>query len=1019
MKPTPEQQRIIEHPLEPVRVTAGAGTGKTATMAWRLAHLVETEGLAPEEALGITFTNKAAEELASRLRAHLPEHAAEGREVQVLTYHAFAGSLLREFGPHLGFARDLRVVTPGYARQLLRDALGEEDRPNLALTQPGRVVDELSRLASTLGDHLRTPEELISLTDDEVGAARDELAAALVAYQRRKNDLGVIDYDDMVTRAHELATTEGIAQQVRGRYRAVLLDEYQDTNPAQRELLRAVFGDGFPVTAVGDSDQTIYEWRGASPANFADFPIHFPTEGGEPSPTLTLSMNWRSSHAVLEVANDVRQAIRHRSDIERLMPRHDAPPGRVRTHWLHTSLDEADWIADEARRLHDEDGHAWNDIAVLFRKHAPMAVIRDALAARGIPVEVASLGGLLDVPEVADLHAWLRCLGRPHDDVALVRLLMGAHSRLGLGDLAPLAHWARRRSRSADPDGELGWTLLEALDHLGEVEGLDPEAERRIERFIAVYRGLLTAAQGVSLVELCRLILDRTDAWLEVEALDGPARLSARLNLYRFLDLAEGWSPIEGAPSLPAFLEHLDLLADETSDNSLDTANVSGEDAVLLVTVHRAKGLEWPVVFLPALGKGTFPSNVITYADPFVRPEVVPYALRLDGEHLPHLGDDLNHRKAELKAAHDDQEWRTAYVAVTRARDELIATGAHWYTLGRAKEPSPLFEVIDARAEPVPGRVDDAGKAPDSLHRLSDGQAAPDPTFDGGWRQALIDAVADPSLPAAWATEAGVTEAFDETVGQLRLSLHDLPTAFTEPAPGPSPRLAVTGAVTFASCPQRYHWAHVDRLPRRPAPAARRGATVHRRIERHLRGDLTFDDVATEPSSHQYDGSPLPPSAYDVFLASRFADMDPILVEAPFSLRVGEARVDGRIDAVFEPEPGLWEVVDFKSGRANDDPAQRIQLEAYAIAVSEAGFLGAAPERIRVTFAYLGEGTVVEVTEDVDAAWLATARARLEGIVEAASAGERHPTPSDACRWCDFSRFCEAGTAWLDAHGRR
>lgn len=1017
MKPTPEQRAVIEHPLEPLRVTAGAGTGKTSTMALRLVHLVESHSIEPEEALGITFTNKAAEELAARVRSGLAEQAAAGHEVQVLTYHGFALGLIREFGPFVGISRDVRLIPTGYVRQLLREAAAAEPILHLDLTSPGRRVDELARLWSILGDHLVDPADLAAAGDEsDVWQARRELARILEAYRRRKDDLGAVDYADLVTFAHRLVQDPAVAERIRSRYRVVLLDEYQDTNPSQRELLRAVFAEGFPVTAVGDSDQTIYEWRGASTANFSDFVHHFPRAPGEPATSLELSVNWRSARRIIDVANSVRSNITRRSDLERLTARPGADAGTVTTHWLRTALDEADWIAGRLGRMHDE-GRTWSDMAVLFRKHRQIALVRDALADHGIPVEVASLGGLLEVPEVADLHAWLRILGRPEDAVALSRLLLGADYRLGLADLAPLAAWARARSRREDDDIAVGWALLEAVDALESVNGLSEEAGRRLRRFRAGYRDLLEAAQGSNLVELCRLVLDRIGAWQEVDALGDAARLSARLNLYRFLDLAETWSPLEGGPSLDAFLDYLDLLSEDAADDALDTANVSGEDAVLLITVHRAKGLEWPVVVLPALCQGTFPSGVHTYDDPDLRPHVLPHHMRLDADDLPVLDGDDESRKAALRERHDDQEWRTAYVAVTRARDELIASGAYWYTPGRAKEPSPLFGVIDAVAEPEAGRCDDAGESPGSLHRERRWDDVPDPLFAGGWQAALSEAVADPDIAVRLADEAGLTDRFEAALEQLRLRLEALPeprTADEEPEPF---RTSVTGVVTFAACPQRFHWGHVDRLPRRPSPASRRGVEVHRMIERRLRGTLTFDDFAPDFDGDTRGTQGPVSTPFERFLGSRFAHADPILVEAPFSLLVDGGRIDGRIDAVYEPEPGLWEVVDFKSGRSGDDPSRRVQLEAYALAVDEAGFLGGRrPDSIRVTFAYLGDDEVVEVSEDVDAAWLDRARKRLAALITSAADGHRKPTPSDACRWCDFARFCAAGTTWLEGN---
>jgi RecB family exonuclease len=224
----------------------------------------------------------------------------------------------------------------------------------------------------------------------------------------------------------------------------------------------------------------------------------------------------------------------------------------------------------------------------------------------------------------------------------------------------------------------------------------------------------------------------------------------------------------------------------------------------------------------------------------------------------------------------------------------------------------------------------------------------------------------------------------------------------------------VTGLVTYANCPKRFYWSEVDRLPRRPSAAMRRGVDLHRRIELHNRGSMAleeagddFYDAPDAPSASEVE------SGFTAFSGSRFAADRPRLVEAPFELAVDDARISGRIDAVYEPEPGFWEVVDFKSGRARESGPNRVQLQAYALAATEAGFTPEPPERLRVAFVYLGDGLTV-VAEDVDDAWLDEARQEIRRLVGDAAAERFTPTPSEACRSCDFSRFCAEGSAWLD-----
>ena len=261
---TSEQEAIVNYPLAPLRVAAGAGTGKTTTIVLRLKALIAA-GIDPESALGITFTNKAAGELADRLRAEFPDLTADGREVQVATYHGFAYELLREFGALVGVERDTTVIGPAHQRLLIEEEMGKVPYEHLDLTNPSGVIEKVLTLAGQVGDNLLNAADVRSAaptteTHDDVWETRLEILSLVGAYTNAKARIGVVDYADLVGRAHRLVTEHpSIAERIRDRYRVVLLDEYQDTDPAQRELLRAVFGDGFPVTAVGDSDQTIYE----------------------------------------------------------------------------------------------------------------------------------------------------------------------------------------------------------------------------------------------------------------------------------------------------------------------------------------------------------------------------------------------------------------------------------------------------------------------------------------------------------------------------------------------------------------------------------------------------------------------------------------------------------------------------------------------------------------------------------------------------------------------------------------
>ncbi len=1036
-RPSDEQRAVIEHPLEPLRVLAGAGTGKTSTIALRIAYLIEHHGIEPEQVLGITFTNKAADELAQRVAGVLDEGVDPGRQVEIHTYHGFAAALLREFGALVGIEHDAGIVTPTFTRQMLHDAMTSIDLPNLNQTWAG-TIDLLRRLSSQMADHLATVDDVRHHSDGdvEVLAKRRDLLDAITVYQQEKDRLGVVDYGDLLAGACRLATDHPwLVARIRRRYRCLVLDEYQDTNPAQRVLLTTIFGDGFPVTAVGDPDQTIYEWRGASPTNMLRFPEHFPRADGATAATLGLSRNRRSDQRILALANHVRSQIDDRPRAP-LRATDDAADGVVRCGWFVDAVTEAEWIADDILRAR-ASGHAWRDIGILFRKNRDMPLVRDALAARDVPVEVANLGGLLAVPEVVELHAWLRLLHQPDDGPALARVLTGSKHRLGLGDLAAFARWVRQRRATPEPvdaapvEPDLPSAgMLEAIEHLSEIPDLGEEAAASAAVFLDRYRPLISAAQSSSLVELCRMILDATDAWDDIEALGPAARLSARLNLYRFLDLAEAWSPLEGRPSLAAFLGYLSTMDEEPAEE-LDTARLAGADAVTLLTVHRAKGLEWPVVYVPGTRARTFPSTVVgSYDNPFTRPESLPYQLRIDRHDLPAITDSMpeTQQKELLRAHHLRQEWRIAYVAATRAREALTFTGAYWYG-----QPEPnvrpgskgvLYELVESDpATEVSVDTTEPGPRPETLRAPDSRTATPDPFFESGWDDALRMSMSDRDHARRLAEDSGIVDAFDAETDRLQGVLFSLPEPQTSPSETESVT-SVTGLVTYASCPKRFYWTAIDPLPRRPSPAARRGVAVHRRIELHHRGvmpltELEPDLYDTTPAEST-DQTPIETSAaFDVFQSSRFAVTRPVLVEVPFRLRLAaRTSVRGRVDAVYrhrgddQDSEDEWEIVDFKSGRPSTDPAAEVQLQAYALALDGGGLTDSRPERLRVTFAYLG-GELTERTAVADREWLDRARRNLDVLAAGIERSEFEPAPAPSCRRCDFLDFCEPGRSFL------
>ncbi|MFF1510542.1 ATP-dependent helicase [Streptomyces sp. NPDC058326] len=522
---TPEQTACITAPLAPQVVVAGAGSGKTTVMAARVVWLVGTGQVAPEQVLGLTFTNKAAGELAERVRTALvragvtdpdgigPAHPSPGHhpsttsvpadpssvpgEPRISTYHAFAGQLLTDHGLRIGLEPTSRLLADATRYQLAARVLREAPGPYPALTRSfPTLITDLLALDAELAEHLVRPERLLAYDSElltalagaklsnaelrkipEAATARRELLDLVVRYRAAKRSRDLLDFGDQIARSAELATTRPeVGEILRDEFRVVLLDEYQDTSVAQRLLLSGLFGQGtggratgHAVTAVGDPCQAIYGWRGASVANLDDFPEHFPHADGSPASRYSLSENRRSGGRLLDLANGLAAPLRAmHAGVEALRPAPGAETdGSVRIALLPTHAEEIDWLADSLAHL-VRTGREPGEIAVLCRTATDFPALHAALVARDVPVEVVGLSGLLHLPEIADLVAVCEVLQDPGANASLVRLLTGPRWRIGPRDLALLGRRARllvhRGGEDPDPEQRLA----------AAVEGVDP-----------------------------------------------------------------------------------------------------------------------------------------------------------------------------------------------------------------------------------------------------------------------------------------------------------------------------------------------------------------------------------------------------------------------------------------------------------------------------------------------------------------------------------------------------------------
>ncbi|MCX4674438.1 ATP-dependent helicase [Streptomyces sp. NBC_01433] len=749
---TPEQTACITAPPAPQVIVAGAGSGKTTVMAARVVWLVGTGQVAPEQVLGLTFTNKAAGELAERVRRALvaagvtdpdtidPDNPPG--EPSISTYHAFAGRLLTEHGLRIGLEPTTRLLADATRYQLAARVLREAPGPYPALTRSfPTLVSDLLALDAELAEHLVRPEQLARHDTDllhaletarltnaelrkipETAEARRELLGLTERYRTAKRGRDLLDFGDQIALSAELALTRPETGTIlREEFRVVLLDEYQDTSVAQRRLLSALFGNGpegatgHAVTAVGDPCQAIYGWRGASVANLDDFPLHFPHPDGTPATRYSLSENRRSGGRLLHLANGLADPLRAMHEgVEALRPAPGAErDGTVRCALLRTHTEEIDWLADSLAHL-VTTGTPPGEIAVLCRTAGDFPQIQAALVARDVPVEVVGLSGLLHLPEVADLVAVCEVLQDPGANASLVRLLTGPRWRIGPRDLALLGRRARLLVHHAshaddedfDPDRRLAEavegidpaeviSLADALDTFlvagdAQDDGLPFSAEARV-RFARLAGELRDLRRSLAdpLMDVLHRVLATTG--LEVELSASPHALAARRRetLANFLDTAAGFAALDGEATLLAFLGFLRTAAQY--EKGLDNALPGGENTVKVLTAHKSKGLEWDVVAVPGLVTGQFPSTQSRDAWTS-QSKVLPHTLRGDAATLPVISSfdakGLKAFKEEMKEHQHTEELRLGYVTFTRPRSLLLGSG-HWWGPSQKRTRGP------------------------------------------------------------------------------------------------------------------------------------------------------------------------------------------------------------------------------------------------------------------------------------------------------------------------------------------
>ncbi|MGP9607333.1 ATP-dependent helicase [Glutamicibacter sp. AOP38-B1-38] len=781
--PTAQQAEIICAPLEPMLVIAGAGSGKTKTMADKVVWLVANGLVRPEEILGVTFTRKAAGELSARIRAKIAQLVATGLlgeeetrdflDPAVSTYHSYANTLVQDYGLRLGIEEDTVLLGAAQswqlAHQVLESYTGNYEHLGSATST---LIDAIVSFSSESSEHLVSPPQAQQWLDNLIAevsaipmqadkekkrtvaaqnmidrlASRATIAELAQEYALSKAKLGVMDYGDLVSHAAHIAQeVPAAALAERTSHKVVLLDEFQDTSHAQMVLFSQLYGDGHPVTAVGDPNQSIYGFRGASAGQLFRFPQEFPLvreSGREVAHVKHLTVAWRNTVNVLDAANQITAGGQEPAigpvSVKPLEPSAFAQPGRVVLNRCASVREEAERIADLIVAENRQGiGAEHKTSAVLSRNRANLSVMGEVLGERGIAYQLVGLSGLLSTPELTDLVSCLHVLVDPLRSEKLMRLLAGARWRLGAADLAAFADWsrslARRRERGLNPEldsaepltqnqsteeaarAELNdaASLIEALDYLPPAGWTSSDGRRlsntgyeRLEALRSELRQLRLIAND-DLEALIREVERAMNLDIEVAARPWIAADKYRVNLDAFADVVREYCRNAPRVELAGFLMWLEQAAEKEKGLPLPSDDADPL-AVQLLTIHASKGLEWDIVAVMSLNEGVFPgakSDRWTSGD-----KALPWPLRGDAGDLPQWDTDQPALKELIEAEsifkdrvddhHIAEERRLAYVAVTRAKSLLICSSSIW-SGSRSKpcEPSVFMNALLPLAE--------------------------------------------------------------------------------------------------------------------------------------------------------------------------------------------------------------------------------------------------------------------------------------------------------------------------------
>ncbi len=962
-----EQLKAVTHRDGPLMIIAGAGTGKTMAITQRIAWLIEQKLAAPDEILALTFTEKAAAEMEERVDILLPMGYVD---LWISTFHSFCERILSDYGIEIGLGRNMRVLNEVDTWLLMRQNF---DRFELEYYRPkGNPTKFLKALLthfSRAKDEVITPEDYLKFAEQEranldaTNSSDDataeverltELANTYHTYQQILLENDSLDFGDLIGYTLELLQKRPkVLAELQKKFKYVLVDEFQDTNWAQYELVKLLTGPDNNLTVVGDDDQSIYKFRGASLSNILQFEQDYPD-----TEKIVLTKNYRTVQSILDHAYKFIQMNNpnrlEREGLSKELASQLNHEGKIEHLHYVTLEQEIEGVADQIMKIRTENPDAlWSDFGILVRANDAANDFLSALERRGIPYQFLALRGLYTKPTVMDLVAYLNIIDNPYNSPAWYRLLTHPMFDISHEEIAKL-------NLEADKAGKTSFDILKTIRA---VDGIKEETASKIENVISITNELSQEAKTKNVTEIIVNTVQKTGLLEWINGLDEQTKHDSFRYLHQFFERVKRFEARHDHPVLKNFLAEFEHERSAGEEGSLQFDIETGPDTVKIMTVHGSKGLEFKYIFVTNLIDRRFPTSE--------RKEAIPLPDGLIKDRVPE-GD-----------VHLEEERRLFYVAVTRAKDELYLTSAEDYGGVRKRKMSRFLHEI--------GLINDSTKPTEAVGPFEDPSSAK--ATEGKYNKITYQ------LPKQFSFTQ--IRAFNTCPLQYKFA-HLLKI----PVLG---KYQMSFGKTMHNTLQEYFRRWIERTKNsqqdlfgegEEAPTDAIPVGVDELLE--IYKEHWIDEWYPNDGLREEYRATGRKTLKDFYKQIETEQPKPIALEAGFTLKHEDLVIKGRIDRIDEAEGGV-EIIDYKTGKPKEKLTfdDKEQLLIYQLAAAES--LGYQP--VKLTFHYLEDNSQISflgTEKELD-----KLRDKMNQFYDKIKASKFDATPGFSCQFCDFKDICE------------